>query len=484
MNRPVIVWFRNDLRIFDNPALSAAANTGAPLVPVFVLDDGTDQFRPLGSASRWWLHQSIRELARTLRARGVTLILRHGRAERIVPGLAADLGASGVFWNFSPEPGAVTRDKDVMTALDSIGVAHCRSNGSLLVEPEEIATSEGKPYRVFSPFWRRVRERCRPDAPGQVPSVIAAYRNIETDNLDDWNLQWCQPDRHAGLRDAWIPGETAALARLEQFVASAMADYPADRDHPERAGTSGLSPYLRWGEIAPTTVWRRVAPLMDEASPRGEAAAAFLRELAWREFNQHLMVHWPTITERNLRPEFDEMSWRQDPEGLRAWQNGRTGYPLVDAGMRELRRTGWMHNRVRMVAASFLVKDLLIHWREGEAWFWDALVDADAGNNSGNWQWVAGSGADAAPFFRIFNPVTQSRKFDPDGVYIRRWVPELLRLPAKWLHTPWLAPDAVLDSAGVIPDRTYPRPIVDHASARRRALAAFNEMRRTRRQGP
>ncbi len=479
-NRPVIVWFRKDLRIRDNPALVAATRTGAPIVALYVLEDRSKHVRPIGGASRWWLHHSLSSLIRDFRARGVDLVLRRGCSEQIIPVFARDLKASGVFWNRRPEPGAIALDRSVASALEADGIRHGSFNGSLLVEPDRVVTSGGTPYRVFSPFWRRLLELCQPGAEPQIPSMIASLKDVESDRLDDWKLLPRYPDWAAGLRETWKCGEAAARARLEDFVEERLSGYRSDRDRPDLVGTSGLSPHLHWGEIAPATLWRRVAPLMGEPSPTGGAAQGFLRELGWREFNQHLMLHWPGMTKRSWRQEFERFPWRDDPARVRAWQRGLTGYPLVDAGMRELWHTGWMHNRVRMVAGSFLVKDLLVHWRTGESWFWDTLVDADEPNNVGNWQWVAGSGADAAPFFRIFNPVTQGLKFDPGGLYVRRWIPEIAGLPDRWIHTPWRAPAEILAAAGIVPDKSYPWPIIDHAEARRRALDAFKALPRGR----
>jgi len=315
-----------------------------------------------------------------------------------------------------------------------------------------------------------------PDA-ARIPERLSPGPALESDRLADWGLCPTGPDWAGGLRESWRAGEHAARGRLAQFLGEAVADYPDDRNRPDRAGTSCISPHLHWGEIGPHQVWRAAAQLLDEGGARAKGAESFIRELAWRDFNHHLLFHFPQIASENWKPVFDDFPWQDNPEGLSAWQRGQTGYPIVDAGMRELWHTGFMHNRVRMIAGSFLIKNLLVHWREGEAWFWDTLVDADLANNAGNWQWVAGSGADASPFFRIFNPMTQGEKFDPDGAYVRRWVPELSDMPDKFIHRPWEAPDEVLAGAGVTLGETYPAPLVDHAGARERALEAYKAIR-------
>ena len=405
-------------------------------------------------------------------------MLRRGPAAAAVTSLVRETGAGAVFWNRSPEPATAARDAALETALAGAGVEVRTFNALLLTEPGAVLTGSGSPYRVFTPFWNRLKALYRPPPAVRPIAAIRPHGGVPGGRPDDPGPLAPGPDGADGLAGAWTPGEAAAHARLGQFVADGLASYPGDRDRPGHPGTSRLSPHLHWGEIGPADVWRAAAALRERPGPRADAAEAFQRELAWREFNHHLMFHWPEIATRNWRPRFDSFPWRPDPRGLDAWRRGLTGYPLVDAGMRELLHTGWMHNRVRMVAASFLVKHLLVDWREGEAWFWDRLVDADPANNPGNWQWVAGSGADAAPYHRIFNPVRQGERFDPDGAYVRRWVPEIAALPDRWIHRPWAAPPDRLAACGVALGETYPAPIVDHAAARERALAALNRTER------
>lgn len=465
---PALVWFRRDLRLTDNPALNWAARTGRPVIPVFVLDDEQPGIRPLGGASRWWLHGSLDALRAALRALGSRLILRRGAADAVLAQLVRETGATDVVWNRLHDPDAVRRDKRVEARCDESGVAVQSFNAGLLFQPGIIRTGQGKPYRVFTPFWRRCLQEGF-DGPGEgPPALVAPAVWPHGDELDDWGLRCATPDWAAGLRAAWRPGEAGARMRLDVFLTEGIESYHEDRELPGVQGTSRLSPHLHFGEIGPRQVAGALNPL-----PQGPGKDAFLRELGWREFSHHLLHDNPGMATTNLRSEFDRMPWREDPAALRCWQHGRTGYPLVDAGMRELWATGWMHNRVRMVAASFLTRHLLLDWRLGEDWFWDTLVDADWANNSVGWQWVAGCGADAAPFFRIFNPVAQSRRYDPAGRYLRAWLPELARLPDDLLHAPWESPPAALEAAGVRLGTDYPHPLVDHAASRRRALHAY-----------
>ncbi|MBS27775.1 MAG: deoxyribodipyrimidine photolyase [Alphaproteobacteria bacterium] len=473
---PAIVWFRQDLRLTDNPALAAACANGRPVIALYILDEESEGVRPPGGASRWWLHKSLESLALSLSETGQRLVLRRGGALGVLKDLVRETGASSVLWNRCYEPGAIARDTAVKSVLQSAGVDVESFNASLLLEPWQIETGQGGPYKVFTPFWNRLRELHRPPTLVEPAARIPAVPSVAGDDLDQWSLLPDKPDWAGGLRDAWEVGEAAAQQRLSAFLDAPVADYPTDRDRPDRPGTSCLSPHLHWGEIGPHQVWRAAASLIYAGDPRSGGAESLLRELAWRDFNHHLLFHFPTIVTANWRPKFDAFPWRDDPQGLAAWQCGQTGYPIVDAGMRELWATGWMHNRVRMIVGSFLVKDLLTDWRAGEAWFWDTLVDADLANNVGNWQWVAGSGADASPFFRIFNPVSQGEKFDPQGGYVRRWVPELADVPDKWIHRPWDAPADVRAAANFTLGGSYPRPIVDHARARVRALEIYKSL--------
>lgn len=472
----VLVWFRRDLRLADNPALAQALASGEAILPVYVLDDDdAGGFAP-GAASRWWLHGSLEALDQALKARsgGRGLVLRRGPAEREIVAAARSAGASAVVWNRLHEPWAVARDGRLKAALRASGVAATSFNGTLLAEPGRFLNRQGGPYRVFTPFWRALRAQAQAPAAWSPPQRMEIAAG-ESERLEDSGLRPTRPDWAAGLRAAWTPGEAGAMARLDAFVAEAVLAYGEMRDRPDRPGTSRLSPHLHFGEVSPWAVWR--AATTAAMARTGEAVPAgverFLSEIAWREFSAHLLFHFPELPSAALKPEYDRVPWRRDPAGLAAWRRGRTGYPIVDAGMRELWATGWMHNRVRMIAASFLIKDLLIDWREGEAWFWDTLVDADLASNAASWQWVAGSGADAAPYFRIFNPTSQGETFDPDGAYVRRWIPELARLPPPVIHAPWTASAGELAAAGVRLGETYPRPVVDHAAARRRTLEAY-----------
>ncbi|MBR0849473.1 deoxyribodipyrimidine photo-lyase [Bradyrhizobium diazoefficiens] len=473
---PVIVWFRDDLRLSDHPALHAAARTGAPVICLYVLDDAAG--RAPGGAARWWLAQSLRALGAEIVRRGGTLTLRRGPAARVIADLARESGAAAVYWNGVAQAPHRAVEQQLEAALAKAGVASQGFPGDLLVPPAAIRNKEGRGLRVFTPFWRRVLALGDPPKPLPAPKTLCAGPGIASDTLEDWKLEPVKPDWAGGLHDTWMPGEAAARARLRDFLKTAARGYVGDRDRPDRQGTSGLSPHLRFGEISPRQVFHAARFAAAEDPSLGPGLEKFLSELGWREFCRHLLHDHPDLASENLQANFDGFPWRSDSKALAAWQRGETGYPIVDAGLRELWQTGVMHNRVRMVAASFLVKHLLIDWRYGERWFWDTLVDADAGSNPANWQWVAGCGADAAPYFRVFNPVLQGEKFDPDGAYVRRFVPELKRLPAKLIHRPWEATPIELASVGVELGKTYPGPIVDHARGRERALAAYAKIRK------
>lgn len=475
--KPIILWFRQDLRLHDNPALTRAAEAGAPIVPVFVLDQGS-RVRPMGAASLWWLDKSLRALDADLRARGSRLILRRGDSEAELLRLIQETGAGRLYMNRLWEPDAAARDADLAHSLQGEGVEVKGWNGSNLMPPGSVLNGSGQPYKVFTPFSKALLAQWSPPPHTLGPRRIDTPADVASDDLDAWDLHPRRPDWSTGFD--WTPGEAGAITALSTFISGRMAAYAEGRDHPGRPVTSRLSPHLHFGEIAP---WRAVEAARSAAAD-GKAPAAqaekFVSEIVWREFSAHLLHAFPQIVDHAFRPEYDSLPWRTDARGLAAWKRGRTGYPIVDAGMRQLWTTGWMHNRVRMVVASFLIKHLLIDWREGEKWFWDCLVDADLASNVQNWQWVAGSGADASPYFRIFNPIMQGRKFDEDGRYVRRWVPELAKIPDRWLHAPWEAPAEVLRDAGVRLGVDYPRPIVEHEAARTRALDALKSVDKDR----
>jgi len=469
-----LLWFRTDLRLTDHPALAAAVARGAPVVPVFVWAPEEEAPWQPGAASRWWLHRSLRSLDGALRERGSRLVLRRGPTAGALLALARETGADTVLWTRRYEPAVRARDAAVAAALRTAGIAAEEQGGHLLFEPDAVRTGAGQPYQVFTPFWRACLAGPAPDRPLPAPRAIAApspwpaslaLSELALEPAVDWA---------EGLRATWTPGEAGAKDRLARFLLEALPDYAEARDRPGVEGTSRLSPHLHFGEVSPRQVWHAAAALQRQGGRGATARGAerFLAEIGWREFAHHLLTHFPHTAEAPLREEFARFPWREDRDALRAWQRGRTGYPVVDAAMRELWTTGWMHNRARMIVASFLVKDLLLAWQEGARWFWDTLVDADLANNTLGWQWTAGCGADAAPYFRVFNPVSQGTKFDGDGAYVRRWVPELAGLPDAAVHQPWEA------SAGVAPGARYPARIVDHREARERALAALAAIRR------
>jgi deoxyribodipyrimidine photo-lyase len=472
---PILVWFRQDLRLADNPALVAAIATGQPVVPVYILDDATPGKWKIGGASRWWLHQSLYSLNADLKRLGSRLILRSGPAAIAIPDLVDETGATGIYWNRCYEPFAQKRDTQLKEALRNTGRNVQSFNAGLLNEPWKILNGSGKPFRVFTPYWRKARAELIPDEPAQVPTRLNSPASWpQSDALDAWSLLPSRPNWAAAFSSLHNPGEKSGAARLQDFLENRATQYANGRDRPDQNNTSGLSAHLHFGEISPRQIVRAVDLSRDEIGDRN--AEKFLSEIGWREFSNNLLFNFPDFPQKNYQPKFDDFPWRQNADDLRAWQMGQTGYPIVDAGMRELWTTGIMHNRVRMIAASFLIKHLMIDWRKGQNWFWDTLVDADLANNSASWQWVAGSGADASPFFRIFNPITQGEKFDPNGDYVRKWVPEIARLPDKFLNRPWEADQATLSAAKVKLGSSYPAPIVDHKFARERALSAFKSL--------
>jgi deoxyribodipyrimidine photo-lyase len=474
---PVIVWFRRDLRLADHAALNAAAKSGAPVLPLYILDDETpDAFR-MGGAARWWLHFSLAALDRSLEKRGGALVLRQGAAPGVLAALLDETGASAVHATRGYDPWDARLEATIAALCREKGAELQLHPGQLLFAPGTIVTGSGKPYRVFTPFWKACVAAPAPSAPLKGPK-LGTFATAKGDELEDLKLLPTKPDWAGGLRATWQPGEDAARRRLTDFIDTRLAAYADNRSMLDGDPTSRLSPHLHFGEISPNQVWHAVRHAAE--GTRGKirkGAEAFLKELGWREFSYHLLDRFPDMPMKPLRPEFARFPWRKDEKALQAWQRGQTGYPIVDAAMRQLWQTGWMPNRARMIVASFLVKHLLLPWQEGEAWFWDTLVDADLANNAASWQWVAGCGTDAAPYFRVFNPVLQGQKFDPNGDYVRAFVPELAKLPAPDIHAPWDAPDLLLTQSGVELGRSYPKPIVEHAAARTRALEAFDAIR-------
>lgn len=476
MNSPIIYWFRKDLRLNDNTAVSAAAASGRAVIPAYVHDETCDRPWALGAASRWWLHQSLGALEFRLGHLGSKLVVLRGPTIQTLRDLVRRTGAKELVFTRCYEPKARELERDLSFALAGDGIRCRRFSGALIFEPEALRTKAGEPFRVFTPFWKAGLALAEPSAPKAGPKKLRAPdkwpRSVSLKGLD---LLPTSPDWAGGMRNAWTPGEEGAQDRLCTFLDNAVGRYDQHRDRPYVEGTSRLSPHLHFGEISPRQCWS-AAQLADErlGGKTSRGTNSFLRELVWREFSYHLLFHWPDFPEAPFRHEFAAFPWDKNERGLKAWQTGKTGFPIVDAGMRELWHTGWMHNRVRMIVASFLVKDLLVPWQQGEAWFWDTLVDADLANNAASWQWVAGCGADAAPYFRIFNPMIQGTKFDPDGHYVRHWLPELTNLPAAHIHAPWQAQPTTLADAGVRLGKNYPLPIVDHAVARKRALEAYD----------
>lgn len=471
-----IVWFRRDLRVSDHGPLTDACARGEAVVPVFVHAPDAEPWAT-GAASRVWLHHSLAALGRDLAARGTPLVLRAGHPHDVLVELARETGATALAFNRRPEPA----ERELEAALAArLGaklelLAH---DDALLVPPARLRTGDGQPYRVFTPFWKRLREVYAPApvraAPRRLRAPAVAVTGLPLDALGLLpRIRWDQ-----GVVAHWTIGEAGARARLDAFVADGAAAYGERRDFPGVDGVSRLSPHLHFGEVSPRQVWHAVAAA---AAAKGqlsipETMLGWVRQLAWREFAQHLLHHFPGTPDAPLRAEFADFPWRDDPAGYARWTRGETGYPIVDAGMRELWQTGWMHNRVRMIVASFLTKDLGVHWREGARWFWDTLVDADLGNNTLGWQWTAGCGADAAPYFRVFNPVLQSAKFDPQGHYLRRWLPALAALPDADLHAPWQAAPLTLAAAGVRLGADYPAPMLDHGRARTAALERLKRL--------
>ncbi len=478
MQGVTLYWLRQDLRLHDNPALCAALAHNQPVIVVYVLDESAD-WSP-GGAQKWWLHHSLSALQTGLEKLNLKLTLKRGDSSQIIEKLAQQHNVTHVHWNRCYEPQAIARDTELKQKLQTQGVTVASHNSALLHEPWEISTKDGGPYKVFTPFWRK---GCLPKgAPAQpLATPAGSYKTIDitSDDLDQWQLLPTTPNWSTGF-NVWQPGEVGAQQRLTDFLENGLSGYKELRNRPDLPHVSRLSAHLHFGEISVADIWHQTEAYCAAHDVSNTDKDHFFSELGWREFSYHLLYHFPTLPTENWKSTFNDYPWADDEGWLQAWQRGQTGYPIVDAAMRELWTTGWMHNRTRMVVASFLIKHLRIHWKHGTAWFWDTLLDADLANNSASWQWVAGSGADASPYFRIFNPITQGEKFDPKGDYVRQWVPELAKLPNELLHKPWEAAPIDLLQAGVKLGETYPHPIVDHQTARNAALAGYEHIKKAR----
>ena len=461
----VIIWLRRDLRLGDNPALYEGLQTGKPLILLYV--EETNRGRVLGGAAKAWQHHSLCALKASIEAKGGQLILRRGAAADILDDIIAQTGADEIHWNRRYEGWARELDEAIKMKFKSRGLTVESHKANLLTEPWDTQTKTGGFYKVFTPFWRAVCRDIEVAPPIAAPTALPCLEGLKSEDLDSWNLLPTAPDWGASIIAKYEPGEAGAMARLTSFLEGPLENYTVQRDRPDdETGTSKLSPHLAFGEISPRQIWTA-------AKQSRFNADKFLAQIGWREFSFMLLFYNPELAKQNYKPYFDGFPWDSNPDKVEAWRRGQTGYPFVDAGMRELWQTGWQHNRVRMVCASFLIKHLLTDWRVGEAWYWDTLLEADPASNAASWQWVAGSGADASPYFRIFNPFTQGQKFDPNGDYVRKYVPELAKMPKKYIHQPWTAPEEVLAAAGVTLGKTYPKPIAEHKAARERALAGY-----------
>ncbi len=468
-----LLWFEEDLRIHHHPALEAAIARNEPIVAVYILSPH------LGDAQKWWLHHSLHHLQRQLGDLGIPLVLRRGPAQEVLQQLVEETKASALVWSRRYTPPQIARDREIKSYFQEQGLFVKSYPGYLLFEPWIVKTQAGTPYKVFSQFWKTCLQLPEPNAPKKIIFKGQPKIQMTSEKLEDWNLLPSKPDWANRFNEFGTPGEQGALARAQWFFSEVLHDYAEARDRPDMDGTSRLSAHLHFGEISPYYLWHAAKACIKETKgPGAKSLERFLAELGWREFSYHLLYHFPSLVDQPFRPEFKDFPWHDNQEALSAWQKGQTGYPIIDAAMRQLWHTGWMHNRVRMIVASFLTKSLLIPWQKGADWFWHTLVDADLANNSASWQWVAGCGADAAPYFRIFNPILQAERFDPEGSYVRQWVPELRELPREFIHQPWEAPLLVLRAANVKLGETYPHRLIDHAESRDRALAAYEEIKK------
>jgi deoxyribodipyrimidine photo-lyase len=472
--KPAIVWFRTDLRVADNQALTEAAASGKRVVCLYVLEDGVER-RAMGSAQLWWLHHSLTALNKALTALGAELIFWRGKASKVIDDICNQSGADAVYWNRRYDPDGAAIDTGIKASLKGRGIEAKSFAGQLLHEPTQVKTGSGGPFKVYTPFWRAFSAQPEPRRPFHKPEKLQGVESVHSDKLADWGLLPTKPNWATGFAEEWAPGEEGGAEKLAAFLEGGLSGYADGRNVPGIRSTSQLSPHLAMGEITPFQIWEASRHAEKANDPRD--IEVFRKEVVWREFAYHLLFHFPKLRSDNFNVNFDPFPWNARQDHIEAWKRGQTGYPIVDAGMRQLWQTGWMHNRVRMIVASFLIKHLMADWRVGEDWFWDTLVDACPANNPASWQWVAGSGADAAPYYRIFNPILQGEKFDGDGSYVRRFVPEIGKLPDEFLHHPWDAPAHVLAKAEVKLGETYPKPIVDHDKARDRAMNAYKQMK-------
>ena len=472
-NKLSIFWFRQDLRLADNPGLSEAISKGIVL-PIYIYDDINSNEYEMGSASKWWLHNSLEKLNDSLNNK---LSVYKGDALKIIESLTKSYDVESISWNRCYEPWRIKRDKNIKSEIEKKGIEVNTFNGSLLWEPFNILKTDGTPYRVFSPYYRK---GCLNAAPPRIPLESPEISSLFKDEYNELTIEDLSliPKVHwfDEMEKLWKPGEVGAQEKLYDFLDDGLFGYKEGRNFPSQKNVSQLSPHIHLGEISPNQVWYAAKQKEDETGIEKDLAH-FLSELGWREFSYNLLYHFPTLPRENLQKKFDNFPWQENIDFSDKWKKGLTGYPIVDAGMRELWQTGYMHNRVRMIVGSFLVKNLLLHWHEGEKWFWDCLIDADLASNSASWQWVAGSGADAAPYFRIFNPISQGIKFDPEGEYTKKFLPELSDLPIKYLYSPWEAPADVLEQANIKLGGNYPKPIVDLKESREKALDAFDKIR-------
>ena len=461
-----IVWFRQDLRLSDNPAWAEACRHHDRVIPIYILDETTS---PLGGAQRWWLHHSLASLDKGLQALGLSLCCRRGTALDVLNQLVRDYPVDAIYWNRCYEPVAIERDTVIKKFFQNAGVRVVSTNGRLLHEPWQLTNTTGHCFKVFTPYWRACLKQMNIPDPYTITHTPQALE-VDSESLAGWELLPSNPNWAAAFEQYWQPGEQGACMKLADFIDFHLKGYSTSRDEPAKNTTSKLSPHLHFGEISPWQIWRAIETVKLDPECDLKSIERFVSEIGWREFSYHLLYHHPTLPNQPFKADFNAFPWKNNALFLKRWQEGKTGYPIVDAGMRELWHTGYMHNRVRMIVASFLTKDLLIDWRLGASWFLDTLVDADLASNSASWQWVAGSGADAAPYFRIFNPVLQGEKFDPAGDYVKQWVPELTSVPAQWIHKPWMAPQ---DKLGLCLGKDYPKPMVDHLEARKVALLSY-----------